>query len=38
MSMEGFMLMDQELTEEEFEQALEVQRAKPDVTWYEFPL
>lgn len=38
MSMECFMLMDQELTEEEFEQALEVQRAKPDVTWYEFPL
>ena len=38
MGMEGFMILDQELTEEEFEKALEVQRAKTSATWYELPL
>ena len=37
--LENFMTIDQELTEQEFEQALEAQRAKPDVTWHGgFPL
>lgn len=36
--LESFMIIDQELDEAGFEQAMEAQRAKPDVTWYALPL
>ena len=36
--LESFMVIDRELDEAEFEQALEAHRAKPDATWYALPL
>ena len=36
--LESFMVIDQELDEAGFEQAMEAQRAKPDVTWHKLTL
>ena len=36
--LESFMVIDRELDEAGFEQAMEAQRAKPDVTWYALSL
>ena len=36
--LESFMVIDQELDEAEFEQALEAHRAKPDVKWHALTL
>ena len=37
-SLESLMVVERDCSDEEFQEALEGQRAKPDATWYELPL
>ena len=36
--LESLMVVEREITEKEFDEALETQKAKTNVTWYELPL
>ena len=36
--LESLMFVERDCSEEEFQEALELQRAKPDASWYELPL
>ena len=36
--LERFMIVGRDCSDEEFQEALDVQRAKPDVPWYKLPL